>query len=472
VGGDLHTSYSFINPLNSASNWGTRATLIGDIGGITLTSISAYRGVTSNTPNDQAGIPYPAVILNGALDHQHQFSQELLATGDALDGKLNLTGGLYYFDEVGDSSFADYFLVPLIASGQSAKTVNENSAAGAFTQATYEILPKLRATAGIRYTRDDRSDVIHSHIFNEPNDVAAAFVACYLPASLLADPVNCATPRRTLKNSYEPFTVGLDYKVTDDSLLYGKVSRGYRAGGFSEVNGLDATIFAPYNPEKLTSYEIGEKTEWLDHRLRVNADVYYSDYKGVQEFVTLPSAFGPETWTKNWGDASILGGELEATTLIEKLTLSGGVGVLNAEWKNGPFATGNALLEPDQPYFLTPKVTFNLGADYPLNLKELGVLNLHADYNYRSKIFYGPRAVSDPASWPFEAQNGYGLLNARVALDLHNLPVTIALWGKNLTNKQYYTAKADFVVSGLGGVAGYVGDPRVVGASITYRFGE
>jgi iron complex outermembrane receptor protein len=471
VGGNIHNSYTYINPQTYASNYGAQATVTGDLGLLTLKSITGWRGSGTSTPVDQGGVPYGAIYLPLSHDAQHQVSQELQAYGKALGERLDWITGLYYFRESGFSNFADVALYPISTSGTFVQGTAVNSNKGAFVQGTYELLPKLRLTGGVRYSKDDRSIVRQAFSYDVPSN---AQLACYLPASPYGyNPTTCVQPEQAVSYHYFPFTVGLDYRLSDDALLYAKVSRGFRSGGFPNTGSFDPELFVPYRPESLTSPEVGAKTEWFDHRLRLNGDVYYSKYSSIQEFITEPSSFGPQVLVKNWGDARIVGGELQATALLHRLQLGVNVGWLHAEWTSGPLVTGvPGSTLPNQPYFLTPSVTSSLTADYSQPLAAIGTLSLHGDYNYRSKIYYGPLAVSDPASWSHEAQGGFGLLNLRIALELQKVPLTVAFWARNLTDKQYYTAKADYVVPGLGYVAGYVGDPRTLGATLSYRFGE
>jgi iron complex outermembrane recepter protein len=470
VGGDIHNSYTPINPPIDASNYGAQGTITGDLGAVTVKSISAWRGMSSSTPTDQSGIPYAALELPLAFNDQHQFSQELQAYGKALDARLDWITGLYYFREKGISNFDDYALYPILKSGTFVQGAVVNANKGAFVQVSYKVAPKLRLTAGVRYSDDERSIVRQAYVTAAVTNARTAL--CYLSISYSYNAA-CVQPEQTVSYHYFPFTFGADYHVGDEALLYAKVSRGFHSGAFPVTGGADPDLYPPVHPEKLTSPEIGAKSEWFDHRLRVNGDVYYSDYSGVQATVTEPSAYGPQPLLKNWGDARIVGGELQMTAVLNRLQLGANLGWLHGEWTSGPLFTGvPGSIEPKQPYLFVPSFTSSLNGDYSLNLERIGALVLHGDYNYRSKIYYGPRAAADPASWAHEDVGGYGLVNLRIALTLAKVPLTVAFWAKNLTDKQYYSSKFDFIVPGLGYVAGYVGDPRTLGASISYRFGK
>ena len=115
---------------------------------------------------------------------------------------------------------------------------------------------------------------------------------------------------------------GLSYRVTTDSLMYASATKGFREGG-----GVLGVPYEPcaadlaklglyasptqYSPDSLWSYELGLKSEWLDHRLRVNADVYYIDWSNVQQLVYPPTC--GFVFTANFGDAVSKGSEVDLT---------------------------------------------------------------------------------------------------------------------------------------------------------------
>lgn len=83
--------------------------------------------------------------------------------------------------------------------------------------------------------------------------------------------------------SFSEFTprITLDWQATDDALVYGSIARGYKPGGFN-VNEVSELTGQGYLPEFVTAYEFGLKTQWLNRRLTVNADVYFNDYTDQQ----------------------------------------------------------------------------------------------------------------------------------------------------------------------------------------------
>ena len=77
--------------------------------------------------------------------------------------------------------------------------------------------------------------------------------------------------------------IGLDYAVSDDVLVYGMVSQGFKSGGFNGANSNTTQQLKPYAEEELTSYEIGTKATLLDGSMQLNAAAFFYDYKDKQE---------------------------------------------------------------------------------------------------------------------------------------------------------------------------------------------
>src|SRR3546814_541022 len=140
-----------------------------------------------------------------------------------------------------------------------------------FAQGTYDLgalfdaLSGLSLTAGLRYTWDDTDGTASIR------QVAAGLI-----------PLVDAAHASETKTSALTYTAGLDYKF-DTTLLYGKISRGYKTGGISVV------VVNPdhytYKPEFVTNYEVGEKTDFeiAGMPVRLNSAVYYTDYKDLQK---------------------------------------------------------------------------------------------------------------------------------------------------------------------------------------------
>jgi len=183
----------------------------------------------------------------------------------------------------------------------------------AFAELNIDLAPGLQATLGDRlYEQSQRYTVYINGIFNGGVET---------PASSYTSEARGTTPK-----------YGLSYHVTPDILTYTTVAKGYREGGplypFPRTcaEGLDAlglsTPPTAYKPDSIWNYELGVKTEWLEHRLMLNGAVYYVDWTNIQQTITLPTC--GFDFVGNFGKASSKGSEFEMNydpTRALKLTL-------------------------------------------------------------------------------------------------------------------------------------------------------
>jgi iron complex outermembrane receptor protein len=449
VGGNFHANAAGINPDFFTKTYSTTGTVTGQFDNVAVKSISSYRHASRDSPVDLDGTPYPFLQIPYEPFSYHQISQELQAYGKALDSRLDWIGGLYYFRETGNQQVYTQFLAPL-APINIGDYDALNVSKAIFAQLTYEIVSRLRLTLGARYTRDTRNVDYHDH---------TSAGLCTVPAQILNEAGVCSATGEVVY-SYTPFTAGLDYRLSDSTLLYAKLSRGYRSGGWPQ-SVTNPAGFVPFGPENVLSPEVGAKIELFDQRLRLNSAAFYSNYKQIQVSQDVPSAFGPATITTNAGDGRIYGGEMEATALIQKLRVNLSVGLVQPKYTQGPLV--------GTPFLNVSKMTTALALSYPIDTP-VGQFDLNSDYAWRSALSFFPPIPNNAAASEALTQNGYGLLGARIVYHVAQSPFEVSLWGKNLTGKQYKVRTIDFVSPGLGNVIYLPGDPLTFGASVDYKF--
>jgi iron complex outermembrane receptor protein len=182
---------------------------------------------------------------------------------------------------------------------------NDVTSTSVFGSVAVDLTRRLTATAELRWNEDDATT---NFIFS-------------------------GQPRR-LSNTWEAWLprVSLDFKWTDDVMLYASAAKGTKPGGFNTTLGagtvqLPANLL-PFDEEQAWSYELGVKSTLLDQRLILNAAVFRTDWKNVQvdsQFIPPPPAVGTVGYTSNAGKAEIGGFELEARwQATERLSLSAG----------------------------------------------------------------------------------------------------------------------------------------------------
>ena len=441
---DLHYS---IRPSEDLDVFGASLTLTQQLGDITLKSISAYRWQTLASGQD-----YDATGANYLDQFVHQsgkqFSQELQVLGNSLGGRLTWVAGLYYFTE--SDSFDSDITEALPAPTPIGIFIDNGTKSYAgYAQATYHLTDKWSLTAGIRYT-DERKTITATTDFGG-----------FIPTGPNADGFILVGPDAKRAASFSAVSPkgAIQFQASDNVMAYASISRGFRSGGF---NGRPFSLsgLAPYGPETTTSYEIGLKSEWLDRRLRLNLAGFYTDYSNIQLTAVQTLSTGElVVVTGNAASAQIYGFEAEfEARATDALTLFGGLGDTNDTLKNNPgFDIQGAHVLPD-----TPKTTANLGFEYDQPVGELGKAALNVEANYRSSSLPLFEATPSPSKI-----NGYTLLNAQLSFTPQGERWRLTLYGKNLTDAQYWVFAE---TTGLGPTIAWFGRPREFGVKAEYNF--
>jgi iron complex outermembrane receptor protein len=494
-GGSLLTPFTpdaAINtPFNKNRDVGFAQNLDLDVGQAHIKSITAYRESDSGNAADLDGMPIP---YYGFVSQyiQHQFSEELQISGKA--GKFDWIGGAYYFQEAGSErsdSQAFGFLSELGGTAaqpieRSYSTFDARSMA-LFGQTNYHFTDTIRATVGYRYTWDvrDLDQSGRNDIYGA--NVCAVGVTAGTP--LAAYPNTCQNPY-SANFSYPAWTASLDWEVMPNTFIYLKTDKAFMAGGFN-TRPVPSTVDPAFQPESNMDVEAGLKSDMLDHHLRTNVALFHGWQDDVQRIVnSVVIEDGVPTGTQdvtNAGKTRTYGAELEITALPwtgMQITASGAY--LHAAYVAGTFfetqllpdGTAVRVDRSNEPVPQAPKFTASLGATQTVPLP-IGSLSAHLDYAWRDKLVYTWDTPSplQPAAVQalYAAQNAfgvipsYGLLNARIALNLDHPNVEVALWGRNLTNTEYYQNQLDIYAS-LGLAEDFQGDPRTFGVTFTYRF--
>ncbi|ARS27501.1 TonB-dependent receptor [Sphingomonas sp. KC8] len=397
----------------------------------------------------------PVALFTSDNDRgQHQWTQELNLIGQIGDSFEYVLGGFYFKEK----SFENNNQFPLIViSDQAAVPLatplyyshTSRSMAG-FAQGTYRFNDQLSFTGGIRYT-SDKKHLTQTMLLQR--DLSAKF-------------------------SKVNWTASVDYRATDDVLAYARVSTGYKSGGFNARSTNDG-----YDPEDLTSYEIGFKSELFDRRLRFNAATYYTIHKKLQLQQFQAGTGGASSVTVNAGKAQYFGVEAEVQAMpVEGLTLASSVGYIDRKYKqfvildpsadpNDPATPGGFRDVKDTARFpFSSKWTLNASIQYELPAFDFGQLSARLDYNYRSKIYFHPTTVGTPYNDAIAGEKR-GLFDGRITLSklmLGTNEASIAVWGKNLTKKEYKANGIDF--GGLGYAGNVYGEPRSFGVDLNYAF--
>jgi iron complex outermembrane recepter protein len=472
--GDVYDTQAGLNtPRQDIEAYGGAMHTEIDVGeGMTLKNVLGYRHDRSATPIDFDALPAADVDVP-AIYSNHQVSDELqlLYEGEKLQG----VAGVYFLSASAQNIF-DVILAttsPVALPGLTASTfghVNTQTMAG-FADFTYKISDQFSLSAGGRYTVDRRrATVIRKNLLFGASPALGG-------SGVQLGPL---TSDFRGEKTFKEFTPRLSasFEPDDNNTLYASWSKGFKGGGFDprglstaapDLNGNGAREYNEifdyflFDPEKVTSYEVGYKASLFDRRLRLALAGFYADYKDVQVpgsvgavINNIPTFVGVTT---NAGKASFKGIEAEAVATLfrndagSRLNLAGTLGYLDAKYDR--FVTNVAAFDaqgnpaPNQPagpvdvasfrrIQNTPKWTLSGTLDFS-TLVGGGALSASTTLSYRSKTYQ----FETPS--PFLDQKGYALLDAHLTWTSPDQRFTIGLHGKNLTDKQYITSGYQFL---------------------------
>jgi len=503
-------------------NWGINNTTDIELtSSLKLRNIISYAELKSFYANDQDGTIAPVYDTGTTVesrtaprDWYKQFTEELQFQGNALGDKLVYTVGGFYYKNSPRGTMQSYAINVCglqsttgcsIGTSQIGVT-NESKALyaqgaldlGALTPA----LDRLRLTAGYRYTWDTVEGTTTS--FNYvPLPGGAQFVsACSWksnpnPQQSVPDPYNTCRFGAKLKSSSPNWTIGLDYRPTDNIMIYGKVTRGYKAGGFNSYAVFETT--RTFGPERVTDYEAGFKTDFNagGMRGRFNVNGFYMDYKNIQRAAGdfNRATGGNGAITLNNATAVIKGFEVEAMIQpVDNVEIGGNYSHLSAHYKsfkfdsssgvwdctatsiNSPqvFAGADMSCRPLQ--YLSPNIVSVYGRFTLPMAEDKGKVSLFVSYNWTdaqpSAPFSTERFPDGTLNEPGVLLPSFGLLNA--SLDWKGVlgaPVDLSLFATNITNKNYVISNTG-VFQTIGAQSQTYGEPRMFGMRLRYSFGD
>ncbi|MCA1196934.1 TonB-dependent receptor [Sphingomonas sp. R647] len=455
---DPYNVYSLQAQQDDADIGGLSAVFTFDLSDdIYLKSVSAWRSIDATIEVDGDQTPYPLQQSRTTMN-QDQLSQELQLGGTAMDGKLNFLIGAYAFREEGDStvftrSFEGIYEA-LIAAGQPTTAADvgntfttfymKATSYALFTQETLKLTDQFGVTLGARYNKDRKEY-----------------------ATSVVRPQNGTTvvPLSSAVAEWESFTprVALEYKPNTDMLLYASWSKGFKSGGFG-ASTVASTPTPRYDPEKLTSYELGAKTSWFNNRLTFNVAGFYSEYRDIQLTVQSvdPVTNANIRTTRNAGGSDIKGFELEiAARPTRGLDLNLGVGYVDARFDTLAASAISSGFKLGDRVPQIPDWSINAGISYGFETGA-GELTLRGDLSHKGSQFLTP---ADATSF----QDAYTLLGARVAFKPSFLPgIELSVEGTNLTETDHAYYKGTLPPTGE--YVAIPAAPREIYATVRFSF--
>ena len=476
LGNSRLAPYAAVVPLitdqdkNDSNSYGVHAEINWDLDFATLSVVPAFRKTESSEVYE------PGFFLSDNTKTEQASGEVRLASNG--NGANKWLVGAYYFNGLQD--LFNFVNEPdVVVPGNPATLPARNGffldtkTYAFFGTDTYSVTDAFRVTAGIRYTDEKRE--------GEGTQVSPPPTLTYAGQ----------TANRNVSGK-----VGVEWDVAPRSLLYANVSNAVRAGGINPDSAPNT-----YEPEKLTAYTIGSKNALYDGRLRLNAELYYWNDKDHQEDVLAERNIGGlDILSKNVNKVVIKGVDVDAQFYATSDDVLG-VSVEHNEAKivawdyNSPLPffvvgpTTGCVTTPGavtnfgppfgvaptghvncsgEPLTRSPKWTGTVSVQHTLHLANSGSMVGDIDARFATRSFLATDFL------PQEEQPGYAVLNASLTYYLPGDRWSVALWGRNLSDKIVYGTTFERPGIGVPGAPDLFytipGDPRTYGVSLRVKF--
>lgn len=467
-----------------------------DVGSHTITSIAAARAWNTNPRNDGDGTALDVQRESNDDDRQFQVTEELRLASNGTKVIDHVVGLYFLYQHLPTLLRRDYgsqageFNIAPDTNGLSAeqrkavldgqytrtRTQTNTLSAAAFGQGTWHIYNGLDLTGGVRYTFErkfgdfelkegSRTDV------SGLNDAQLKLRAGYI----------AAIPYYELDKSWSSLgaLATVSQKLGDDHLAFVTYSRGSKSGGLNfrdlprDQDGKVRPEFLVLKPEIVDSFEAGLKTQWLNHRLTVNATVFHTYIRDYQNTVVAVYPERSLMYISNVGSVRSRGVELELKARpVNGLNVYAAATYNIADYVSYKGAQcpweARAPGEPvqcdlsGQQLPVAPKLGAAIGGDFTVRLTSWLDGFIGADYNYRSSY------TTTTNNSRYSRVEPVGLVNARLGLKDPGGRWQGNIWSQNLLDELVFLSKA--VNEQTGRLSGLVGDPRTFGATFRYYF--
>lgn len=406
-----------------------------------LIALTAYTQTDRENGEDVDGSASGGVLANSTLWHmldQTEFSQEFRLSGHS--DQMNWVAGLYYFESDGD---AESFLHQIFGHSPETVAIVETESYAVFGEIEYSLSEEFSIVGGLRYTDDQKT-----------SDVETLGM----------------TDNFEISDSKLTGKLGLNWKPSDDVMIYGSLSTGFRSGDFvTQLFFGDPTTGEPADSETVTAYEVGLKSTFWDQRAQFNVAAFFTDVEDKQATVITEKSGLPSTVYSNFGDVEIYGLEAEFTVFpVENLKVELSLGLMETEvsapadsfYRRGPNAEQFAADGNELP--ASPSVNFSTLIRYALPTKRLGEFSLQAGYNWQNDVYL------TLGNDPYDVEDSYGLLTLRAFWESPNNRYRAQLFVENAMDEEYSTHT--MAIAGFDQRLLSWGRPRWAGASISINF--
>ncbi|WP_195908353.1 TonB-dependent receptor [Novosphingobium sp. Gsoil 351] len=459
--------------------------------GLGFTSLTSFEHYTQADEIDNAGV---ALLANNRLStgEVDSFFQEIRAHGGLGEGFVKWQlGGSYVHDKSNQivdqytTQSGSYFsgFPPSVGGNPPFHRLisyanNTTETKSIFGSVSVALLDDLKLNGSARYT-DVKSDFggcvgttdrqLELLITNVFGDGKANSGQCI---TVLSKGGPSGYFRTTLNEDNIAWRLGLEWQATANTLIYGLVSRGYKAAASPILTATTAAQLRPVTQESVIDYEAGIKTRLFGNTLQFNGSVFYYDYRNKQLLARfIDPIFGALQGLVNIPKSREFGAEASVVWKpIADLTLDGAVTYLNSRVESDFPNTdvyGNAVNFKGEHFPFTPKWSASGGVrvDLPVGDHHSGYLGARGSYQSATVTSFGESAVI-AARAPSIAIKSYGLLDLSAGIAPNGGNWKVEFWARNVTNTYYwvnFNSGGDVTVR-------LTGMPRTYGATVQLDF--
>ena len=444
-----------------------------DFGNFTVTSLTGYLELDRQL-NEDCDATANSLCFAEFPYETDWFTQELRIHGST--DRMRWTAGAFYLDQDAENHPRATFNIPFdppttldpvtglyngfqfpieLAGNWTMKTKSYS----AYGQVEYDFADQFTFIAGIRWTKDEKdfSDVDNATLRYCPGFLLGPAGFCFLPADGGPGIPNPITG--SYRDNLISFRAELDYRATDDIMLYASISQGTKGGGFNNgFYGSDIALdhsLINYGAEKNIAYEIGFKSTLMNDRTRLNGSAFYYDYNDFQAFNWI--GFGGQITNS---DATSKGGELELESLLtDQITAKLGLSFLDTNVKNVTGRAATYVADRDAAY--SPDFTGNGSVSYDFDLADDTSVRLYWNWNYSDNRFSNNFSEESERNESYFVHNASAIINWRENW-------TLTVYGRNLSDNEH--EHRSFTFSDLGYRQVMYDRGRTVGASLAYTF--
>lgn len=457
---DFHSARNDLPTFNNNRTWGISGQATYDFGDVSLISVTGYRELKQhfllNTDGTEADIS-ESIFLTDAK----QFSQELRLQSNG-DGPFSWIIGGYYFNEKVNS----VTLLPRL-SGMGTRAFpytnifignGEVDAYAGFADVSYKLTDRLTVSAGIRYSHEKKD--LYRELYSPSTIVRDAYDT---------DAFGTRSAFRADTPTYDAWTPRfvVNYKPTDDLLLYVSASRGFKSGGANVA----AATSEPFGNELLWSYEAGVKLNLLNGKGLWSTSVFRYDYTDLQvtTFQNGLNSIQNAASARPWGIETEL-----SLSPVRELQINLSAAYLDATYHDFTSSLGGVAVDASGNRMIgAPEWTLSGSANYDFDLGGAGTLSAFGAVNYRSTTDFNQFNFTNMQ------QEGYALVDARLTWTAPGGNYSISGFAKNLFDVEYVRNIAAFTsitsptylaTNPQGSALGYPGPGRQLGVELGVRF--